>query len=645
MYDQAYKKAKANWNSRVNQGEAGTLLSLDGVVHRESILTEVSIGTIDIPIDKIVGTYSHSRAISFSNNFMPLMKPNSEFGAKWSSLYTSHITEGLREPIKVYEYLNYFYVVEGNKRVSVLKFVGATSYQAQVTRLVPKQDEHDKINIIYYEFIYFYRETKINTIWFNEIGKFPMLLNLINQYIDKYQYNEDQYKLFIANLYRPFRQIYKAQGGDRLNITTGEAFLDYIKINGLNKEITEAEDEKSIKAFIEELKSINKQQPNVETKPIIASKKKNILSTMSGLMSSKKPLKIAFVYAKTPDTSGWAYSHELGRLHINNIFKNQIETFKIENVPENHNASKIFRQLANENFDIVFTTSPTFVTPALKIAMEYPDVKFFNCATTYSYKSLTLYFGRIHEPKYILGMIAGVMTKNNIIGYVAPYPISEVISSLNAFTLGVKSVNPTAIVKTLWTHRWDHTEQSKDIDSKLIQLGVDIISNEDLPIAGDMSKYYGIYSVDPVTNEKKHYAMTVWNWGLFYEKVIKNILNGTWKSLYENVSSDEKPRNFWLGMDTGIVDIFYSNRNINPQLKNLINCVKNGIISKEFDIFRGPIYNQEGQLKINIGETCDYDKIINMDWLVQGIEGTLPDASTLAPNDPFSYMLNIIKRG
>ena len=643
IYEQAKKAGKQSRNIKVSKGEMGYLPSLDGVVQPSDIVSEVSLGLIEIPLKKIIGTYTHSRSISFGHNFMPIMNTETEFATKWMNLYKAHIDEGIRDPLKVYEYMNRYFVVEGNKRASVLKFVEATSVNAHVIRMIPKRDPSSVTNTIYYDFMEFYKKTQINTIWFSQPGKFAELYAFIELFKPKSDLLESRERSFVADLYRPFRAIYLAEGGHHLSITTGDAFLNYLKIYGIQEEILEQKHRQEIKNLISELEVLEHDAINVRTDHIDDGKtKKRMFSSLSDFITSRKRIKIAFVYAKTPETSGWAYSHELGRLHIDNVFKEQITTHTFTNVAESGDAYETFKQLAEDRYDLVFTTSPTFVAPALKAAMNYPDTKFFNCAATHSYKSMTLYFGRIHEPRYLLGMIAGAMTKTNAIGYVAPYPISEVISSINAFTLGVHAVNPHATVKAMWTYRWDNPEQGKDIARKMLERGVDIISNEDLPMPGDMSKEYGIYTL--TDEDKKHYAMAIWNWGVFYEKVIRNILSGVWKTLGDISSHDQPPLNFWLGMNTGIVDILYSNRNINPQMKHLIESVKTAIINNEFNIFTGPIYDQDKTLRIKTGQVYDYEEIINMDWLVEGVEGILPNREDLKPTDPFSYMKNIVSQ-
>ena len=631
-YDQALKLGKQAWNQKIFRGESGYLRTLDSMLQKGDVVTEYPLGLVEIPIQKIIGTYTHGRSVSFADNYMPIMDDKTEFALKWMHLYDYHIEKGIADPIKVYEYLNRFFVIEGNKRVSVLKFVNGTTINGHVIRLIPKRNPEDKTNTIYYEFIKFYSETKINSIWFSEVGSFSELLEYIKQYRQLIQ-DEENDKLFLSNCFRPFRSIYHELGGGKLEITTGDAFLTFLKIYGLPKEITEANSKIQIKNVIDELKVIATDEAHVKTDAIQVSKKKRVFSTLTELVIPKKVLKIAFVYAKTPTLSGWTYAHELGRLHIENVFAGQIQTQKVEHVPENESAYDTFKQLAESGYDVIFATSPTFLMPALKAAMEFSQVKFFHCGATHSYKSLTLYYGRIHEPRYILGMIAGAMTQTNKIGYVAPYPISEVVSSVNAFTLGAQAVNPYVKVKALWTHQWDNLKVSKHIASLLQQEGADIISNENLPTPGDITKEYGVYRIEPISGEKTHYAMAIWNWGLFYEEVIQNLLNGTLKTIGDN----DVPINFWQGLNNGIVDILYSNRNMNAPMKHLIESIKQSIIHNEFDIFKGPIKDQNHNLRAKNGEALDYDEIVHMDWFVEGVEAELPK-KRLTPINPFSYV-------
>jgi basic membrane lipoprotein Med (substrate-binding protein (PBP1-ABC) superfamily) len=469
-------------------------------------------------------------------------------------------------------------------------------------------------------------------------------------YIEKYHptisVGDTVAKDFLAHIYNPFREIYLKEGGGQLPITTGDALLDFLKIYGLPHEIVPFEHTDTIKKLIAELEVMTTDEANVQQQPLptLSLKKRSVFQSMTHLMSAKKVLKIAFVYAKTPESSGWANCHELGRQHLENIFQNTIQTTAICDVPENEQAYPILENLAKEGYDIIFTTSPTFVAPSLKAAMQFPRTKFFSCAATKSYKSLTLYFGRIHEPKYLLGMIAGSLTQTNQIGYVAPYPISEVISSINAFTLGAQAVNPYVKVKAKWSYRWDNSKEIRNVENVLLEEGVDIIANDDLPVPGRTSKQYGVYAIDRQTGEKTHYAMAIWDWGAFYEKVIGNYLKGTWERIENPSEKEDNPMNFWLGMDTGIVDILYSNRHLSWPTKYLLDQMRQAIIRQNFKIFKGPIYANDRLLKVKENETCGYEEIINMDWFVEGVETIVPEIDHLTPSDPFLFMQTIIDK-
>jgi len=635
IYEKAQKLGKQSWHEEISKGQSGYLTSLDGIIETGNVMSEIPLGLVKIPLKYTIGTYTHSRSIAFAKNFMPIMDLRTEFAFKWMNLYKSHIEKGIQDPIEVYEYYNLFYVVEGNKRVSILKTVDAVSIYAYVTRLIPKRDTTNTINNIYYEFIDFYKKTKINNIWFSEEGSFTELGAYLEEYSPNMHGDETKTRHFMADIYYPFRSIYYSLGGNEKNITTGDAFLNYIKVYGMPKWIDAASTE-TIRKFMPELDLLGSQTRQQVKMDPIATPKKRVLTSLSDLVLSKKQLKIAFVYAVTPMDSGWINAHELGRSHINNVFGDQIVTKTVENVPQDDRAYKTLKRLAEKKYDVIFTTSPTYIAPALKAALEFPNVKFFTCASTYSYKNLTLYFGRIHEPWYLLGMVAGSVTETNQIGYLAPAPISEIVSSINAFTLGAQAVNPRVVVRPAWTYKWNSTDGREKAVQYLQGCGVDVISNESMPIPGDQNVKYGVYKGDI------HYAMAVWNWGAFYEKVIQNILSGTWKKISDATESNQRPMNFWLGMDTGIVDIIYSNENITIPTKRVINSMKQSIIRNEFTVFEGPIYDQNDVLRIGHEEKATYEQIINMDWFVKGIQGEIPSIKNLIPTDPLSYMRDIV---
>ncbi|MFW5808076.1 MAG: BMP family ABC transporter substrate-binding protein, partial [Spirochaetota bacterium] len=526
-YKSALRLAKQSFMKRVASGGSGYLPSLDGIVKNADIISEVDIGTHEIPLKKIIGAASHSRAISFARNFLPMQDEMSEFATKWMKLYEAHLTEGIRDSISCFEYLNWFYVREGNKRVSVLKYTGAYSINAEVRRILPKRDPSDMTNTIYYEFLDFNRLTSIFTIWFSRPGRFPRLIEMLESYAPNHVFSVNKYEHFMINVYMPFAELYHELGGDKLDITTADALLTYITVYGIPQCFIPAENRSRIKKMFSEFETLNHESSiNLITQPLKASSD-GVINTLARRMTNKK-LKAGFVYAKTPASSGWTNAHEQGRQHIISMMGDYVETYKVEEVPQDKDAYLYIKELADKGMDVIFTTSPTFNQATLKAAIEYPRIKFFNCSSKDSFKNVRTFFGRIHEVRFLLGLIAGALTKTGYIGYVATYPISEVISGINAFAIGAAMTNPFAKIHVRWMYRWENETLSYKAAAELTKEGADLICQDDLPIVHMNRKAYGLFSTicDLETGEctpHKHYAIPIWHWGVFYEKILNNI--------------------------------------------------------------------------------------------------------------------------
>ncbi len=622
-FDEARKMAVREYNRSISNGEIGYLPSLEGILKDTDIVAQVDLGLIEIPLKKTIGTYTHLRSLSFARNFMPLIE--TEFREKWSSLCEAHLHEGIRDAIKVYEYMNWFYVIEGNKRVSVLKYFDAYSISAKVTRLIPKLDENNKDSRLYYEFLKFNKITNLYSIWFSKEGSFDKLLKLFDNFNPENSYFDNKYKYFEVYIYNTFRKIYLSCGGDRLKITTGDAFLEYSKIYGMPKKINEEKLTLRMKEFIKELEGLSKDEGIDLSTELLEVSPNKMINTLTSLVIPKKKLKVAFAYARTIEGSGWTYSHELGRLHLEKVLGDQITTGYIENVPENSDAYKMLKILANAGNDIIFTTSPIYLNSTLKCALEFPQVRFFNCSEAHPYKHVSNYYGRTYEPRFLTGIIAGSMTKDNIIGYVATSPTPEVISSINAFALGAKMVNPYAKIKVAYTNEWNSRLKFTDAGSRLIKEGADIICNRTLEVSHPVSTDFGVYSMLCTIDKErgvpdKYLATPIWNWGIFYERILKNILNNTFKTIVDMFSNNPKLINFWWGIDTGVVDIFYSKELVPPETQKLVNLMKKMIMNNAYHPFTGPIYDRDGNLRINNEETASFEQILSMDWFVENVE-------------------------
>lgn len=445
-YIKAYKMGKKDYQARMMRGEVPTLKVLDDILPSRGSYSEVPLGLVQIPIDQIVGTKSGGRSSAFSGNFMPILRENTEFAYKWSVLIDSHLKEGIHDPVKAYEYMNKFYIEEGNKRVSVLKYCDAVSVPGNVTRILPARTDQ-KENKIYYEFVDFYALSQINYIYFSKLGSFAKLQEAVGKGPKELWTDDD--KLNFSSVYSRFAAEYEAAGGKKLSITTGDAFLAFLTVYGYEalcqKTVSELKTlvAKSWEEF-ELLEHDNvidlKLDPNKEKKPL--------LNRLLPLSAPK--LKIAFLYAKTPGTSAWTYAHELGRLHLEQTFPEEVTTMCYENLTLEL-AEKAISDAIQKGCNIIFTTTPEFVQASVQAAIANPNVRILNCSLNTSHRYIRTYYARMHEAKFLMGAIAGAMAENGQLAYIADYPIFGTIANINAFALGAKMVNPRAKIYLEWS--------------------------------------------------------------------------------------------------------------------------------------------------------------------------------------------------
>ena len=613
-YIKAYKMGKKEYQSRMLRGLKPTLEVLDDILPGKGTLSEVPLGLVQIPVDQIVGTKTYGRSEAFASNFMPILRENTEFAIKWAHLSTAHENEGIREPIKAYEYMNKFYVEEGNKRVSVMKFYGVVSAPAVVTRIVPKRTE-EKENKIYYEYMDFYDKTKINYIWFSEEGRFAKLLEAVGKSEDEEWNNED--RLDFNSVYSRFNAEYTAKGGEKLSITAGDAFLSFITLYGYEalKDKTTSELKALVTKSWEEFKLLEEDK-EVDLKMDPGKEKKPILSRLLPISAPK--LKVAFIYEKTATSSAWTYAHELGRMHLEQKFPEEVSTIYYDNTTLDNIEERI-EDAIQQGCNIVFTTTPSFVPASVKAAIAHPDIRILSCSVNTSHRYIRTYYARMHEAKFLMGAIAGAMAENNKIAYIADYPIYGAIANINAFALGAKMINPRAKVYLEWS-----TKKEGNVIENIRQLQPMCVSGKDMVIPEEASRYFGLYRLD---GEVPHnLAMPLWHWGKFYEQLIQTIMDGTWK--YDDNPATMQAINYWWGMSSGVVDVICS-QNLPIGTKRLVDLLKNTICTGEFNPFSGVLYSQEGVVQNNPNKSLTPEEILTMDWLAENVVGSIPKEEEL----------------
>lgn len=332
--------------------------------------------------------------------------------------------------------------------------------------------------------------------------------------------------------------------------------------------------------------------------------------------SEQKPLKVGFIYVGPIGDGGYTYAHDQGRLAVEKELG--LETIYAESVPEDATAGTTIANMIDQGANVIFGTSFGYMDYMEEMSRKYPDVKFLHCSGYKSTENMINYFGRMYEPRFLSGLVAGLKTQSNQIGYVAAYEIPEVIRGINAFTLGVKAVNPNASVEVVWTHTWYDPAKEKEAAVTLLDKGCDIIAqHQDTPgpiqAAEEAGKFGVAYNV-PMLNQapKAYLTAPVWNWGVYYVDVLKKIQAGEWDG-----------QNYWGHMKDGVVALDTLSENAPEEAKAVVQEYTNKINSGEFAVFAGPIYDQNKNLVVKEGEMLNDEQLLSMKFLVDGVIGKL----------------------
>ena len=619
-YKEALKSAQREYRQCVSNGKSPFLPVLDEFISKEKTSTGIDLGLVQIPADLIVGTKTKGRSNAFAANFMPILDEDTEFAVKWKRLCEAHLNEGIRDPIKAYEYMNRYYVEEGNKRVSVLKYFGAETITGNVIRILPEKTDEIEVEI-YYEFVEFYKLTKINFIEFSKKGCYAVLQKCMGKEPDA-QWSEDEQKDF-AVVYHRFKTAYIQNGGEKFHSTVGDAMLSYIKVYGYNElsRSDTADIKKNLTKIWEEV-SLQQDREPIEIKLDAGEEKKpSVFSKVLPMMPIIAPqaLKAAFIYDGTPESSGWVHEHEKGRKHVQQIFDEKLITKAYPNAIENGALETIEKAVKDGN-DIIFTTTPRLLQASLRAAVEHPEVIIMNCSLNKSHRYIRTYYTRMYEAKFILGALAGSLTESGKLGYVCDYPIYGQIAGINAFAIGAQMTNPRAKVYL----EWSAVKGAKDAAMALRDKDVHFISSQDT--ARFLNDDRNSYGLSYINGDKLDLIATpVWRWGVYYEEILRRVFSKTLKSDYE---SSNKALNYFLGMSAGVVDIIYS-QSLSIPSRRFCDLLKESIKNDVCIPFLTPLFTQSGEA---IGETqksLTLDQIINMDYLVENVIGKIPSYDEL----------------
>ena len=618
-YAQALKAGQKEYKDLVAAGRNPHPAVLDELLPENTAETVVDVGLVEIPSERIVGTKSAGRTAAFTATFQPLLDSKSEFANKWITLCAAHLGEtGITDPIVCYEYLGNFYIQEGNKRVSVLRHFGAPRIPGNVRRIMPPPSDEPRIRA-YYEFLEFYKGAKLYCVQYRRPGDYAKLLNYLDKKMGE-PWTEDERRTFRA-YFHYFRDAYLSMDARKADVLPGEALLLWLELypyEDLGK-LSTAELKKSVAALWGDMVSSSKEDAvKVQTKAEDETK----TNIVSRLVSSLDTLSVAFIHQLNPAQSAWVLGHEDGRAHIEEVFGDKVTVRSYFDANTTEAAEAKIEEAVAAGAQVIFTTAPPLSIATLKAAVKYPKVRFLNCSVDQAYSSIRTYYGRIYEGKFITGAIAGAMAGDDRIGYIASYPIFGVPASINAFALGAQMTNPRAQIEL----RWSCVAGTPQAD--LLADGIRVVSNRDTPTQSKMYLdfcSYGTYLMDS-RGGLISLASPVWVWGKFYEFVIRSILSGGWK----RDKADTTALNFWLGMDSGVIDVGLSDK-LPEGVRQMANLLKANIASGQLDPFFRRIVAQDGTVKNDGTRHFTPEEVLHMDWLCDNVVGSIPPFEEILP--------------
>ena len=611
-YKNALKSGQRAYRACVARGQSPYLAVLDDILVNVNIVAQEPLGLVELPAESIVGTKTSGRHTAFAPNFMPLLEPDTEFAGKWSNLCDAHLDEGIHTPIIAYEFLNKFYVQEGNKRVSVLKYFDAVRIAGTVTRLIPERNDSLE-NRIYYEFLDFYKLSKVNDVHFSRLGSYAKLQTLVCKASGESWTDDD--RLSFSAFYTMFRQQFLALGGGGLDLTAGDAMLVYLSVYRYADacESTPSQMKQNLEKLWDEVKVLTEPQAvalSLEPKqgpgePLLA--KLNIFTKPS-------ELKVVFLHEHNAENSAWVRAHDKGIEALQQAFPDRVFITRKENIEPEVDAEQVLEDVAHDNADVVFTSSARMHTACLKVAAQHPKTRILNCSLNAPHPLVRTYYPRTYEVTYLLGMLAGVMARTDRVGYVAANPVYGIPAAVNAFAQGLKTVRPEAKVVLRWACLQDPKHPLDFSDRQ----DVEIFYARDNREPDSTHRDYGLVRRLP-DGSLQPLGLPEWRWDTFYIEIVRSIFDGAWDS----DAAGARAVNYWWGMRSGAEEIDYS-KDLPAGTLQLLDLMEKMLREDDLRIFPEDLYAQGHVLHSPEATLYSPKELMEMDWLDECVEGGLP---------------------
>ena len=618
-YRSALRAGQRAYRARIARGQSPYLAVLDDVLKGVDIVAQEPLGLVEIPSDSLVGTKTSGRHTAFSYDFMPLLEPDTEFAVKWSNLCDAHLEEGIQTPIIAFEYMNRFYVQEGNKRVSVLKYYGAVKIPGTVTRLIPARTD-DLENKIYYEFLDFYKLSKVNYVHFSKLGGYNKLQTLVCKASGE-AWSEDD-RLNFAAFYTMFHQQFESLGGTSMGLTTGDALLVYLSVYRYSDtyDATPAQVRQNLEKLWNEVKVLTEphgvelslEPPKSPAEPLLS--KLNIFSP------SKQPseLRVAFIHEYNAKISAWVRAHDEGREALAKVFPDKVYISCYEDVNPEVDAEQVLEEVAHNNADVVFATSVRMYNACLKVAAQHPKTRILNCSLNAPHPLVRTYYPRTYEVTYLLGMLAGIVSHSDKVGYAAANPVYGVPAAINAFAQGVRAVRPDSRVVLRWACLCDAAHPQDFSDRK----DIEVFYSQDFREPEGTYRDYGLCRRLP-DGVLQPLGLPEWQWDVFFTEIVRSVFAGTWDS-----APGGRAINYWWGLKSGAERVEYPTR-LNDGTMQLLKMAERQLCDGEIQVFPTESYSQGHALHHAASGIYTPKELMEMDWLEECVEGELPSYDEL----------------
>jgi simple sugar transport system substrate-binding protein len=345
-----------------------------------------------------------------------------------------------------------------------------------------------------------------------------------------------------------------------------------------------------------------------------------VLAGVASTQAADEPVRVAFVYVDPVGDTGWSFQHDVARRELERVLGSKVKTTFVDNVPATADAERVIRQLAVAGNQLIFTTSFGYMEPTLRVAKLFPKVKFEHATGYKTAANVVTYQTRFYEGAYLLGVLAGMTTRSNTLGFVGSFPIPEVIRNVDAFTLGARSVNPKATTKVIWVDTWYDPGKERQAAEALIAQGADVLGqNTDSPAIVQAAEQHGVHAFGWDSDMSKygpHAELTAntENWADYYIDEVRQVMAGTWTG----------GRQIAYGIKENMVVLTPLNKAVPPAVARVFEEKKRAISEGRLAPFAGPLKDNAGVVKLAAGSALTPEQLLSINWYVEGIEGTIP---------------------